>query len=124
MPVFGKIERLCGKAEFEKLFKQGKGFLIHPLRVQYLMVELVDEPCKMVVSVSKKITKKAHERNRIKRQVKEAYRIDKEPFRELLMQRNKAIHLAFIYIGKSKTDFALIQEKIKLILARLSKDCD
>lgn len=123
MPEFKKSERLCGKKSFEQLFSKGKKFFIHPFRVQFVCRDMEGAEKRIGVIVPKKIAKKAVKRNRLKRQIREAYRLEKEPFLGNPTLKNKGIDFAVIYIGEEKTDLGFLREKINLILARLSKDC-
>jgi ribonuclease P protein component len=62
------------------------------------------------VSVSKKYFKKAVDRNRIKRQLREVYRTHKHL---LQIQDQYAVQvLGILYIGKEKSDFGLIRKKL------------
>lgn len=124
MPTFSKSERLSGKSKIDALFNKGSKIFLFPFKIHLLDVETSDEPCKVLIVVSKKISKSAVVRNRIRRQIKEAYRLEKEALRANILSKNKHIHLALVYIGKQNEDFDFFQEKIKLILSRLSKDCD
>ncbi|MFN4122618.1 MAG: ribonuclease P protein component [Flavobacteriales bacterium] len=123
MPEFKKSERLCGKKSFEKLFSKGKKFFVHPFKVQYLYQDNETSAKRIGVVVSKKIVKRANKRNRLKRQIREAYRLEKESFLINPALLNKGIDFAVIYIGEEKTSLAFLREKINLILARLSRDC-
>jgi ribonuclease P protein component len=124
MPTFSKSERLSGKSKIDSLFSKGVKSFLFPFKIHVLDIDQSDEPCKVLIVVSKKISKSAVVRNRIKRQIKEAYRLEKEALRAQLLSKNNHIHLALVYIGKQNEGFDFLQEKIKLILSRLSKDCD
>ena len=73
------------------------------------------------VSVSKKYFKKAVHRNRIKRLIREAYRIQKLPLQQLLKDRAKPLQLFIIYTGKELPDYNLIYTKVAEALERLQK---
>jgi ribonuclease P protein component len=73
------------------------------------------------VSVSKKYFKKAVHRNRIKRLIREAYRIQKLPLQQLLKDRAKPLQLFIIYTGKELPDYNLIYTKVAEALKRLQK---
>src|SRR6516165_6102438 len=89
--TLGKNERLKKRKVIEEVFNSGESFSIYPLRVLYLISrdstidndtpgsgERVPEPIlQFGVAVSKKNFKKAVDRNRIKRLIREAYRLQK-----------------------------------------------
>ena len=51
-----------------------KSFSIFPIRVVYMPVEQGEAPASILISVSKRRFKRAVKRNRVKRQIREAYR--------------------------------------------------
>ena len=77
---YPKKEKLKGKDDIALLFKKGKWFSHGSLRIVFVKCEGDGLP-KFGVSVAKKIYKKAVDRNRIKRLLREAYRLNKETYR-------------------------------------------
>ena len=71
-----KSERLCGRKAMETLFGQGKGLGSGCVRCRYLIRE-GNEPSRIVVSVPKRLFKRAVRRNLLKRRIREAYRRQK-----------------------------------------------
>lgn len=71
-----KSERLCGKKAMETLFGQGRGLGSGCIRCRYLFRE-GDQPSRIVVSVPKRLFKRAVKRNLLKRRLREAYRRQK-----------------------------------------------
>lgn len=115
-----KPERLSRKKIIEKLFAGGsRSFSIFPLRVVWLPVEELDVQASLLVSVSKRRFKRAVKRNRVKRQIREAYRLNKQPLMEALAEKDLRLALAFIYLSDELTDSAVIAEKMKIALARI-----
>lgn len=115
-----KPERLSRKKIIEKLFAGGsRSFSIFPLRVVWLPVEELDVQASLLVSVSKRRFKRAVKRNRVKRQIREAYRLNKQPLLEALAEKDLRLALAFIYLSDELTDSAVIAEKMKITLARI-----
>ena len=80
-----------------------KSFSIFPIRVVYMPVEQGEVPASILISVSKRRFKRAVKRNRVKRQIREAYR------------KNKSL-LVDELIATSE-----LEEKMKIALARISE---
>ncbi|WP_317045208.1 ribonuclease P protein component [Formosa algae] len=77
--TYGKTEKLKSKITIEKLFTEGKSVSAYPLRLVYLKTSFEDNvTIKAGVSVSKRNFKLAVDRNRIKRLLREAYRLNKK----------------------------------------------
>jgi ribonuclease P protein component len=77
---------------------------------------LFPRPAKCLLSVSAKHFKRAVDRNRLKRQMKESYRKNKSPFYSFLENKGKICLLAFIYAAKEKLPYHELAEKIPLSL--------
>ena len=72
-------------------------------------------------TVNKKNFKKAVDRNRIKRLMRESYRIQKNDLKNELIKSNKNLALFFIYTGKELPDHQLIFEKTGNLISRIEK---
>lgn len=119
--TLGKAERLCGKRQIDRLFAGGsKSFSIYPLRVVFMPVGKKEEAlASILISVPKKRFKRAVKRNRIKRQVKEAYRNNKHELLRFLHERTEGLAIAFIYLADEFVPTDEIERKMKRILARI-----
>lgn len=115
-----KPERLNKKKIIEKMFAGGsRSFSIFPLRVVWLPVEELDVQASILISVSKRRFKRAVKRNRIKRQIREAYRLNKQILLAPLTEKNRRLAIAFIYLADELMNSALVEEKIKAALTRI-----
>lgn len=115
-----KPERLNKKKIIEKMFAGGsRSFSIFPLRVVWLPVEELDVQASILISVSKRRFKRAVKRNRIKRQIREAYRLNKQMLLAPLTEKNRRLAIAFIYLADELMNSALVEEKIKAALTRI-----
>lgn len=113
---FTQQERLKSKIIIDKLFSQGKGFVKYPFKIQYLAI---DQPIHAVVfSVPKRNFKRAVDRNRIKRLMRETYRLNKS----LILQNDLPMQaIFFIYIAKDMPSYDLIERRMKISLKELKK---
>lgn len=119
--TFLKKEHLCGEIRINKLFSNGKAFIVHPLRVVYSVEQNSnDVPVKVLVSVPKKRFKRAVKRNRLKRLMREAYRLNKSILTEKCIEKNFAVQVAFNYVSDDEMDFKAIQSKMQLALQRIA----
>ena len=115
-----KPERLNKKKIIEKMFAGGsRSFSIFPLRVVWLPAEELDVQASILISVSKRRFKRAVKRNRIKRQIREAYRLNKQILLAPLTEKNSRLAIAFIYLADELMNSALVEEKIKTALTRI-----
>ena len=119
--TFSKEEHLCSKRHIALLFSKGSSFNLYPLRfVYYTPQDLPSGQTQVVISVSKRYFKRAVDRNRLKRQIREAYRLNKHLLYQNPSQSPRL--LGILYIGKEKKSFQNIQKKLILGLERcLSK---
>ena len=118
-----KSERLNSKIVIEKMFAGGssRSFSVFPLRVVYMPVESLEASASILVSVPKKRFKRAVKRNRVKRQIREAYRKNKGELKQLLTEKEQKLAIAFIYLSDQLTSSVEIEEKVKLLLARMAE---
>ena len=97
-----------------------KSFSIFPIRVVYMPVEQGEAPASILISVSKRRFKRAVKRNRVKRQIREAYRKNKSLLVDEL-QREQRLAVAFIYLSDELIATSELEEKMKIALARISE---
>jgi len=112
--TFNKKEKLKSQKLIEQLFAEGQSVAVYPLRLVYLQTHFEEAvKIKTGVSVSKRHFKKAVDRNRIKRLMKEAYRLNKTA-----IFNNISNQYAFmiLYIGKDGTDFETVSKKMIQLL--------
>ena len=118
MQTFSKNERLCSKVLIERLIKNGRSINHSPFRISWLPITESTSPVKIVISVPKRSFKKAVDRNRIKRQIRDVYRKEKQKVYDVLGEKNILVML--IYTAKIKPEYSELQQKISELLLRLS----
>ncbi|MBK8846835.1 MAG: ribonuclease P protein component [Bacteroidetes bacterium] len=118
---FSKNERLCSRKIFDLLINSGEQFFTHPFKVIYCYHALsyIQEPLQVAFVVPKRIFKKAHDRNRIKRLMREAFRIQKNELKQAMFNQPKKLAVLIIFVNKTLTPYHEVESKIKLILHRL-----
>lgn len=118
---FGKEEKLKSRKLIEQLFAEGKAINAHPLRLVYSISTKTDFFVKTGVSVSSRNFKKAVDRNRIKRILREAYRLNKLSLIEHAEKSNKQLSVFIIYTDKVLPPFNELNQKMQVILSKLIK---
>lgn len=120
---FGKPEKLCSLKLIQKLFDQGQSFVKYPLRVSFLITDHLPTAvsCQVMVNVSKKKFKRANRRNRIKRQMREAYRLNKQLLTLFLSENNISVAVAFNYIPTEELSCAEIAKGMTKALNHLKQ---
>lgn len=121
---FGKKEKLKSRKAIEALFLQGKSISHFPLRIMYLLSPVQDEANAFAlagVSASKKHFRRAVHRNRIKRLLREAYRLQKASLSETLRSKKLQAHIFFLFMDKSLPDFGAITTAMGKCLSSLEK---
>lgn len=121
--AFPKKEHLYGVKPIDRLHTQGKAFIVYPLRVVYLIVDKENEtlPVRVMVSVSKKKFKRAVKRNRLKRLMREAYRLNKNLLISTVCECDARLHVAFQYIANDELLFEEVNAKMCKALDKLTK---
>ncbi|MFK7809723.1 MAG: ribonuclease P protein component [Saprospiraceae bacterium] len=121
---FPKKERLKSKKLLAALFKEGRSFSVYPIRVVWIKNENSEAPpIQLAVSVPKKRFKSAVDRNHIKRQIREAYRLQKEKlFGDNRHEGSDNFAVMLIYVSSKEETYSSIEKSIKKILNRLSRD--
>ena len=121
---FGKAEKLKSRKVIEELFARGKSVHIFPIRIFYKFLPLcIDEKTviQVGVSVSKRNFKRAVDRNRIKRLLREAYRLQKHFLIEVLKQQAKKGYVFFIYTDKQIPQYPIVFDTMAKCLEVLKR---
>lgn len=112
--TLGKTERLKSKKQTDQLFSEGKKFSVTPFRIFYIINSTETSSHQFGVGVSSKVFKRAKDRNRVKRLVKEAWRLQK-----LLIQAKLIVF--FIYTGKELPEYKQVFDAVGKAIEKLNK---
>lgn len=94
--------------------------VVFPFRIVYIKVPKGDVPVSILVSVPKKRFRKAVDRNRMKRHIREAYRLQKQLLWNALEGSNESIAIAFICITSNLCTYANVYKSMNKVLTRIA----
>lgn len=119
---FDKSYKLCSHKIIEAIFKDRKNLKSYPFYINYLETQLPsDKSIQFVISVPKRRFKRAVDRNRIKRLMKEAIRKTKWPLENYLNENKRQIAIFIVYMPQEELKFDVILEKMEQILSKFKK---
>ena len=112
-----KEERLYSRKALEELFEgSNKSIMAYPIRVVFQKTE--EAGTRIMVSVSKRFFKRAVKRNRIKRQVREAYRLNKH----ILTPATRCLNIAFLWVSNDILPTQKVMEKMQNLLTKINEN--
>ena len=116
--TFPKQNKLCGKLRIEQLYREGKRFVAWPLRVTWQPISNQQSTMtntKGLVWAPKSLFKHAVQRNRLRRLMREAYRLHQD------ILTNQQYFIAFNYIDKEEQSFAVIEKAVCKALKKITE---
>lgn len=117
---FRKSERLCSRKEIERLFADGSSIIAYPLKLIFLKrEEITAPPTQIMFVVPKRNFRKAHDRNRLRRRTREAFRLAKPQFNEKLTAKNQSLYIAILYTSKKEEDYCVVETACCKLLEKL-----
>jgi ribonuclease P protein component len=121
--AFPKAEKLCRKKLIETLYGSGKAIKTPAVILVYMITDLPEPvPSQALFTVSRRNFKKAHDRNRIKRLMREGYRLNKSVHNHTLSERGKQAALMFIFTGRTEPSHDYVFQKISELLRRFTAE--
>ena len=120
--TLSKDERISWKRHIDLLFASGESFIAFPFRIIYLALEEeMPAQVSIMVSVPKKKFKRAVKRNLIKRQAREAYRLQKYDLIDPLAEKSKSLLVAFLYVDKVVQPIDVIEKGMRKAIRLLNE---
>lgn len=120
--TFRKHERLSSRKAIAELFQKGKTKQLNPIKMIFSILPVNDGQaggCSIVIHVPKKLFKRATQRNRLKRRIREAYRLNKSDFLQQLQEQRKLAQLAFVYKNREEESYQNIAEAVQKLLKQM-----
>ena len=120
--TFRKPERISFQREIDSLFKHGETFISYPLRIVFLEQKpFSGSSVSVLISVPKKKFKSAVKRNRLKRLIREAYRLNKTSVIQYFQEKESGLLIAFLFIGNEMCGWKEIEAAMKKSLSLLKE---
>ena len=121
--TFSKSQHLCGETTISQLFREGKAFLVFPLRVVYRVEKRAEgdkrATVRVLTSVPKKQFKHAVDRNRFKRLIRESYRLQQHELNVALEATGLVMDVAFTAVHNQLPEFDFLKGRMAKILLKL-----
>ena len=114
-----KGERLSSFGAIRRLLNEGRGGFIYPFRYIVYAEPAEEMEASLLFSTPKKFLKRANKRNKVRRRMREAYRLNKELL--LASENPRQIQAALIYSSKEVVDYKTIENATKRILEKLAE---
>jgi ribonuclease P protein component len=121
--TFKRQERLKSRKIIQSLFREGQAVSAFPLRLIWLRTSLPSStyPAQFTLTVPKRSFPKATDRNLLRRQIRESYRLRKHVFYEKISNSDVQVAVLAIYVGKEPLPYKVIDKAMRKALTRLSK---
>lgn len=121
--TFRKHERLTGRLRIQEVVTQGRSVHQPPFKLVGKVMELpTDAAAQVAFAIPKRYLRLAVDRNRQRRLMREAYRLNKQAYHDKLKAANKQCAWLFVYQGKTPITLAETQLKITKALDRWMKE--
>ena len=110
--TFPKLDKLCGQISIDQLYARGKRFVAWPLRVTWMPA---GDATQVLIWAPKSLFKHAVDRNRLRRLMREAYRLNKD----ILSESDGHYQIAFNYMDKEQQSYLTIEKAVRKALKKI-----
>ena len=117
---FPQKEKLKSRKAIQALFEQGSSFVRLPFKMIYLFHKPEGDPplVRFSVSVPKRSFPKAHDRNTIKRKIREVYRLQKFPLLQSCQSKMIGLDMMWVYVGKTELEYSILHAAATKIIEK------
>lgn len=115
-------EHLKSKSIIDKLYAEGASVTAYPLRAVFIEVpaDSQEPAATILISVAKRRFRHAVDRNLVKRRIREAYRLNKNPFIDSLNTQGKKMAVAILYIDTKHNSTEFLMKKMSKLLSAIT----
>ena len=126
MPTFTRDERLKSRKLIGQLFRGKDAYIAYPLRVVWAPLSEAEREAaffsenraQVAISVPKRFFKTAVARNRLKRQIREAYRLHKAELYEKLAAADRHVALMLVLVAKEEVPYSAIASGMEKMIRK------
>lgn len=119
--IFPKSQRLKSRKKLQLVFTEGKSVRTKDLRLVYLVEKNEAADVKCGVGLTTRNFKHAVDRNRIKRLLREAYRLQQHDLKNYVQDHPLGLSLFLLYTGRELPQYKDIYENVGVVLQKLQK---
>ena len=120
---YGKAYKLCSRKAIDTLFEKKSAVKQYPFVLNFAPMELpTDKSFQVVISAPKRIFRRAHDRNRVKRLSREVLRRKKGILENFLAGEQRQIALFLVYTSKEELKYSQLEQKMEQLLNKLVKE--
>ena len=116
-----KSEKLHSFGAIRRLFTEGRGGFVYPLRYVVYADSAEEMQAEILFSTPKKFLKRANKRNKIRRRMREAYRLNRGPLVKHLANNGQSVELAIVYSAKECHSYKTIEYAVQRVLEQVIK---
>lgn len=116
-----KADKLKSRKLIDRVFREGKSFMAFPLKIHWLAEVSANPALQAGVTVPTRHFKKAVDRNKIKRLMREAWRLNKNTLKEQTLSQQKNLYVFIVFVGNEIPAYETIVEKAQLSINKLNK---